>query len=1205
LYLKRLEMIGFKSFAEKTRLEFTPGMMAIVGPNGCGKSNIADAIRWVLGEQSPKAMRGSKMEDVIFSGTDALKAQNVAEVSLTLADCETVLGTDYHEITVTRRVHRSGEGEYLINRAVCRLKDIHRLFMDTGIGTNSYSLLEQGRIDRILSSRPEDRRSVFEEASGITKYKADRKEALRKLEQTEANLLRLADVIREIKRQIISLQRQAGKARRFQSLQERLRDLDLFNARNRLSELESALNTLELRRASLLEREEAAHADLQERESHMVRLREELEGVDHTLEETRESLMQTRSDRDRALETLRINEDRIRELTAISERDSRDAETARESLERQRTRAVELAVEKGRADADACESNRRLDTCSGELRTLETGVDQAERSLHQLRLDQIELERRLSTLQGELTQLDARDRETTIRRERLAAEKAQLEHSLEQFTERNRIEVERIHSLRADTAGKTQQLETATRVREENISATEELRQTLADLRAQAAARKAEGDTLQRSEAASEGYASGARAILELARTGTDTGILGPLAGHVTADPGYEAAVHSVLRPWMDAILVADRATALRLLSQMDARKDGSASLFVADAPEVPADAQGLPGDPLLPHVRISEAARRAVSSLLARVRVVDSLDAAPDLSSGLFVTRSGQIAHEGRFERWAAEAEAANPFARHGLMELCGRELKRLQTEGALREEELRLARLQEGDLETELTSTRARLDAARRELAEAEGENRVLDREMQKANQRVETVTYELQALIAQTSTGDDSRRAILTGIEDTHGRQSEARNAIASQTEALRSLNQKRAEAVHVFTEARIEASDRQRDVRELEHQIGIGTARITELEDAIRERAEGAVQYRARIENLQRDNAAARDSLEPCENEIQLLESRLQEIRGQREQRQTAIGELDAGIRSSREALDAVREDRGRADVEWTEQRMRRQNLVDRTAADYRITVEDLSKAGRPDWGEETPDLADREAVETALAELRARIQAIGPVNLVAIEEHQELEERHTFLTTQQDDLVRAKQHLTDLIRRINLTTTEMFSETFQKVNACFQEMFVKLFGGGSAKLVLVDEGDVLESGIEIIARPPGKRLQSVSLLSGGERTMTAVALLFSLYRVKPSPFCVLDELDAALDDANIGRFVRVVQDFLKNSQFIVITHNRQTIAAAESLFGVTMEKHGVSKIISVRFQPGVNAALEPAAPAASPTPATDPKPIPAG
>jgi chromosome segregation protein len=1200
LYLKRLEMIGFKSFAEKTRLDFAPGMMAIVGPNGCGKSNIADAIRWVLGEQSPKAMRGSKMEDVIFSGTDSLKAQNVAEVSLTLADCETTLGTDYHEVTVTRRVNRSGEGEYLINRAVCRLKDIHRLFMDTGIGTNSYSLLEQGRIDRILSSRPEDRRSVFEEASGITKYKADRKEALRKLEQTEANLLRLADVIREIKRQIISLQRQAGKARRYQSLQERLRGLDLFHTRNRLTELEAALGALELRRAALSEREEAVHADLQERETRVARFREDLQGVDHTLEETRESLMQTRSDRDRTLETLRINEDRIREWTAISERDSRDAETARESLTTQEKLLQELTADKAKADQAAAGSNQRMEERSADLRALETGVEQAERSLHQLRLEQIELERRLSNLQGELAGLEAKDRETTIRRERLAAEKTQLEHQLEQFAGRSRAGAERIQTLRAHAADKTKQLELAGRARGETRSGIEALRQSLAENRAASAGRQAELDTLQRSEDAAEGYASGARALLDLAKTGGAPGVLGPLAGHVTAEPGYEAAIQAVLRPWMDAILVRNRATAISLLAQMAARKDGSASLFAADAPELPGAPEPLPGTPLLPHVRVSDAARNAIASLLARVRIVDRLEDAPADSTALFVTRNGQIAHEGRFERWAAETEAANPFARQGRIEACRRELDRLRSAIAGTEESLRLARLQEGELEAENAAARTALDAAQRDLAEAEGEHRVLDRETQGARQRAETVTYELQALIEQTSTGDGSRRAILTSMEETRNRQEAARASISGQTEALRSLNERRAVAANGFTEARIEAGDRQRDVREIAHQVGLVSTRIAELTAAIRERAEGAVQYRTRIENLQRDNAAARDSLEPLESEIALLDTRLREIRGRREQSQADLTAAEGAIRSVRDALDAVRAERGQTDVEWAEQNLRRQNLLDRAAVDYRATAEILAAADRPDWGEETPNLSDRDAVETALAELRARIEAIGPVNLVAIEEHQELEERHTFLTAQQDDLVRAKQQLTDLIRRINLTTTEMFSETFQKVNECFQEMFVKLFGGGSAKLMLVDEGDVLESGIEIIARPPGKRLQSVSLLSGGERTMTAVALLFSLYRVKPSPFCVLDELDAALDDANIGRFVRVVQDFLRNSQFIVITHNRQTIAAADALYGITMEKFGVSKIISVRFQPDGNAAL---APAAAPVPPADP--VPAG
>ncbi|MDZ4198314.1 MAG: hypothetical protein U1E27_03420, partial [Kiritimatiellia bacterium] len=448
------------------------------------------------------------------------------------------------------------------------------------------------------------------------KYKADRREALRKLEQTEANLLRLADVIREIKRQIISLQRQAGKAKRYQSLQERLRSLDLFHARNRLTELDSALRTLEVRRASLVEREEAAQEELRQREDRMARLRAEIEAIEKDLEETRESLAQSRAERNRALETIRVNEERIQELTGIAERDSRDAESATAARERHRAEGDRLQAGKTAADERLREAETLLETHTAVRREMEARVEQSERALHAMRSEQMELDRRLSQRQAELSRLDARERETTLRRERLAAEKSQLEHALEQFQTRTRAAAERIAGLREGARAKSEALENLNRARIEGRTALTELRQTLADVRAREAGRRAELESLQRSENAAVGFASGARNLIVRAEKDPDAALLGPLARHVTAEPGYESALQAVLRPWLDSLLVADGATAFRLVDGLRARAEGSATLFAAAGPEEtavrPSDG---PGEPLLSHVRISEEARAAVGS--------------------------------------------------------------------------------------------------------------------------------------------------------------------------------------------------------------------------------------------------------------------------------------------------------------------------------------------------------------------------------------------------------------------------------------------------------------------------------------------------------------------------------------------------------------------------------------------------------------
>ncbi len=1179
MYLKRLEMVGFKSFAERTRLDFEPGMMAIVGPNGCGKSNIADAIRWVLGEQSAKALRGAKMEDVIFNGTDAQKALGIAEVSLTLADCEAALGTEYHEVTVTRRVFRTGEGQYLINKTPCRLKDIQRLFMDTGVGTNSYSLMEQGRIDRVLSSRPEDRRAVFEEASGITKYKADKKEAIRKLEHTEANLLRLADILREVKRQIISLQRQAGKARRYREIQDQLRGQELFFARDRMADLDRALAGLETQRAGLAEREEALVADVTEAETRVDAVRAELSALDREIEETREQVSQGRAEVVRAQELIQLNSARIQELERIAQRDSEEADVARRSLAEAREALERLTAQVGRADEGRRAAEEDLSGKTAALREREDRVDRLGRTLHQLREDLVRMEHRSAELSQELTQMETRERESVRRRERLSVEQAETRRVLSQAETRQAAMTRRVESLQGDTARRTEEharLETA---RADRAAAEAALRADLADLQARAAARRAETEVLARAEAAAEGFPGGARLLLDPgAPVAADrSALLGALAGHLRAEADYRGCLEAALRPWLDALVARDAATALACLREVERQQAGAARILAVPARATAAAAAPLPGEALLDHVACSDDVRPLAQCLLGDVRVLASLADLPEpLPEGVrFVTRAGHLAGApGAYEFWAPET-SASPLARRQQLDAARADLA--QADRDLADRRAALERLQ-GD-ETELAARlRAAADAlaeARRAQAHAEGEHQVVADEARQSRERAEVVAFELGQLAETGSATQQRRESIAAEMETLRRQQAEARFALGARTDELRAAEQERNAALAEVTDARVAAGDSRREAETFRQRQESQTARVTELETLIRERAQGVTDYRARIADLHQTTAAARDSLQPLEDEARLHEARLADTRRRREDRLAIQQQEDHLVRERRTGLDQVRQSRGRLDVEIAEQKMRRQTLLDRVTGEYKVSLDDIRAAAEPEWGDAGAP-ADREALETLIAEQRARLESMGPVNLVAIDEYQELEQRYNFLNAQQDDLVKAKQQLLDMIRRINQTTTQMFAETFAKVNENFREMFVKLFGGGAAKLVLVDETDVLESGIEIIARPPGKKLQTVSLLSGGERTMTAVALLFALYLVKPSPFCLLDELDAALDDSNIGRFVSVVSSFLTTSQFIVITHNRQTIGASNVLFGVTMEKHGISKIVSVKF-----------------------------
>lgn len=1184
-----LELVGFKSFAAKTKLHFEPGMTAIVGPNGCGKSNISDAVRWVLGEQSAKALRGSKMQDVIFNGTDAQKPLSLAEVSLTLADCEALLGTDYDEVRVTRRVLRSGEGQYFINKAPCRLKDIQRLFMDTGIGTNSYSLMEQGRIDLILSSRPEDRRAVFEEASGITKFKADKKEAIRKLEQTEANLLRLADIIREVKRRIISLQRQAGKAKRYKALQEELKSFDTYLSRNRLATLAEEIGTLESRLAHVREQEEAARAGIVDTEQQAHELRTHVQQKENEIAEAMEAASRAATERDRAQQTIQVNEDRVQELQNLSERDSKDAD---EALDRLQTHQHSLAsIEESRQEAARLHDEAESEAQNGaaQLDTLDKAVQEIRQTLNQLRGESMDLESRGARLHNELSDLDARERNSVRRREQLSAELSQTQRGVEKFDSLRAETESHMTGLREEVERHQTQVQNILEERAELARKRNEQQQTVGDLQKRIAAREAQTELYTPSDSDHEDLPPGARHLL-----GADdepvvdrSRVIGTLAEHLQADPDYQKALEVALRAWLDAVVVTDQFALIDALRRLEEGQAGSARLLAAHGDEteeeIPAD---LPGQPLLDHVTAAEPIASLAHRLLRHVRVVDSLDTLthPLPPHICFVTRGGTAVQGGdRGETWLPGAHETNPLTRRHLLAQWAEEINQLRDQTARGEIAVQTLTEQDGQHEQALTETQSTLDETRRQLALCEGEYQVKAREAEEARERMETVAYELKTLEEQQSSSGDRRAEITRELEEVRDRQGTVRQELSTHNESLQKTEDERGQWLSEVTEMRVRLGERRHAVAQLNAQQADLETRVAELEALIQERRQGLDRYQVRVAELTAHTEETRGRLQPLDAEVQRSREALAAAQRDREEYTVSLRHMESTLHEKRAALDELRNQRSSLDIELAEQRMRRQTIVDRLLQEYHLTPEGLDELPEPPWDDgEKPDA---DTLETRIAEIRTKLESMGPVNLVAIEEHEELEERFTFLTDQQDDLVKSKTQLLEMIRRINNTTTEMFTRTFEQVNENFQETFKQLFGGGAAKLVLVDDDDVLDSGIEIIARPPGKKLQTVSLLSGGERTMTAVALLFALYMVKPSPFCVLDELDAALDDANISRFVAMVEGFVKKSQFIVITHNRQTIEAAHALYGVTMEKFGVSKIMSVRFHQHAEGAAQ--------------------
>jgi chromosome segregation protein len=1178
VYLKSLEMSGFKSFADKTKLEFEPGLTAIVGPNGCGKSNIADAVRWVLGEQSPKAMRGSSMEDCIFSGTDARKPMGMAEVSLTLAECEESLGLEYNEVTVTRRVFRSGEGQYFINKAPTRLRDIQRLFMGTGVGTTSYSLMEQGKIDRILSARPEDRRAVFEEASGITKYKADKKEAIRKLEHTEANLLRLSDVIREVKRQIGSLQRQAGKARRYKEYREELRKLDLFLTRQKLRQADAVIRTLSDRIATLAAQAGESEHEVADLEQAVANLRNSLTDTDREISAVHESQVQANGQIDHTKEVVEMNRRRVAEYQVWTERDTREIAEMKRQLAEKESALKDLTsrVSSVRSDYAAAESAMKA---ASDLHTHHVQkMDENRALIQKLREESVGLESLVTRLQNQLMEIENSERASIIRRERLAAEKSQLARLAASFGHR-KAEMEKDLDQMGSTALAA---ETAMRqisnTQEQTRDTIRSLQESLAGAGARVSAAKAEISLLEQRRDTADAFPGGARALLDPGNPlQTEPGwIVGALASALDVEPEYRVALEASMRAWGDAVLVKDSDAAMAILRRLSERSSGPARL-VACVTDRKTPAAETAADSLLNHVRCDGESGNAAREILSGFRVAASIGDIPKtIEKGTtWVTLDGVVVgHGGRFEYWSAETPTATPLTTKHALDSAASELAAAEKETAECRSLMAGAEQRLREIAAELSAAGVRVEEARRTLAQKQGEHRALCREAQETGSKLETVTFEFDTLSEETKGGTEERRAVSARIEENVARRLSIASDLRAHTDEQHRLETTHSQIQSELVEHRVLWNGLKHSLESLETQEQSARSRIGELTVACAAREEGVGVYRQGVADLEKANEDAEARLKKYSADVARHAALAEELSGRRGKLAAELGGKESSLTERRRFLDGLRSTKSELDVQIAEHRMRRQNHLDRIASEYGATLDQVADADEPEWQGERPSI---ETVDTMIAELRTKIEAMGPVNLVAIEEYRELEERHAFLTHQETDLVNAKQQLMEMIRQINKTTSEMFGATFVKINEDFQEMFRRLFNGGSAKLVLVNEEDILECGIEIIARPPGKKLQNISLLSGGERTLTAVALLFAIYMIRPSPFCLLDELDAPLDDSNIGRFIDVLQDFLRQSQFVIITHNHHTISAADILYGVTMPDKGISKIVSMRFK----------------------------
>lgn len=1177
MFLKSLEMVGFKSFADKMVIDFHKGMTAIVGPNGCGKSNVLDSIRWVLGEQSAKAIRGGSMQDVIFGGADSRKPLGMAEVSLTFSECEAHMGTDFHEIRITRRVFRDGQSEYEINKTPCRLRDIHQLFMDTGIGRTAYSIMEQGKIDAILSSRPEERRAVFEEAAGITRFKSQKKEAIRKLELTETNLLRVTDVIKEVDRQIGSLQRQAAKAKKYKEIADRLRQLDTQLSSHQFKNLTTSVQESEQQVATLQLELQGLQQTLQEKEGLLRSRRIDLENHEDRIKTTELQKAQLENDRSRALQQTEHHQQRIGELTALINRSRLELASTEEKIRVQHEQMETLRLEIETISAEQNRLNEELQQSQSLWKEKKDAAVACAKERETVEMQMLNNNRRTESIRTQLANLEARQRSFLLRAEKLQEDEQSWESRHREVLAE--IEAAQIH-LNECERKLTEAEEILTRERaalEQVQQEFQQSRETVDREQSERARLTARYQALEQLVVSHAGYSETTKRLLERHR---NNGLAGTLLEYLTVEPSYERAIEVCLGETCEALLVERPEILDIFLAEL---QDKEAAIFVSPEAlkQAPFSAPSLHREAALRFVKAKAPVDTWITHLLANCYIVEDGAAATPLRerlpSACIVSKSGEIWHPLGWQLRGTRRKNQQSFlARENEMRSLHEEVQNVENQ--LNEATNRWNALKEERqaIEARLAEAQQQRQRAGSEVSAARYDFEAHQKRRDELKNRFEAIQHEKAQLAEQDHSSLDEQKRLLEEVEQLSRLNQELSIGVEGLMARLSELNRAADDQSQVVMDLRILVSSAEQRRDAVTRQEIPLKNRLKELEEALEKHRFEITDYEGRVSHSHVLIGEAEETIASTAERVVQVASTLEELGRERRQMQEELLQIEEGLQVERRQVNEVQTRSSKEEISLAGHKMHLDTLVQRVQRTYQVQIEEFISSAQEATTEPTSEPPNWTNVEAEVQQLREKLDSMGPVNLESIAEYEELEQRHQFLITQEKDLVQSKDQLVEAIKKINETTKVLFAEAFEQIQKNFSQIFVDLFGGGRASISLTDEQDPLESGIDIIAKPPGKQLQVISLLSGGEKTMTAVALLFAIYMVKPSPFCVLDEMDAPLDESNISRFIQMLQRFLQQSQFIVITHNKRTIGAADVLYGVTMEEHGVSKIVSVKL-----------------------------
>ena len=1181
--LKRLEMTGFKSFAQRTVVEFNPGITAVVGPNGCGKSNIVDALRWAMGEQSPRHLRGQQMEDVIFNGSDSLPATGMAEVSIifdnedgrSLAEYST-----FSEIMVTRRLFRSGESEYAINKVNSRLKDVVELFLGTGVGSKAYSIVEQGKVDELVNSKPEERRGLIEEAAGTSKYKSRKVLAEKKLERTQQNLLRVADIVREIERQIRSMELQAKKAERYRALRAELKEKDLAFAslQRRVLDQEIMVQTHQLASAESRWAEILSRLHAQEADNESVRL--SLLDADKEIGLQQEDLYRRRA-------AFQSDEQKCEFLRKdLAQLDQTESELG----------AVLLQLEE--RTAMLAREIQELDTAKNSFIQLslfeETFLSDKERELEKLQFDiriaQTELEREKEVLIELATQI------TSLKNDAVAKERRRAEITLELTRSREElVESSKALSDSANKVGESEQELASVRaqMRERGLesslaqasiqalgTAREEKQNQIAALKEQLQENRSRLLSLEDLQKNYEGCQEGVRAImLKKQQESSPNGIYGLVAEVIEAPQAYEKALTAVLGERLQYVIVKGHREGVEAIEYLKNEASGRGSFIPLGLSrkthkELPLGEAEVVA-PLMNVVSVKEGYRNVAEYLLSDVVVVR------DLQSGLSLwNRNGYYS-----TLVTPDGEVIDPL---GIV--TGGSDVPLETGFLTQRRRIRDLKLIISELETQLPREEYELEQLKQEVEQAETKKNLLTAEMHRLE--LERVRFE-----HEHSAAEREHERLTQTVQALSQEQTDLMTAIHLLQDEIQRCQDVSQRRVEEKSERERKLTERQTEFERLQQRLDTAESSVTEsrirhaalgqkrdhthanLANRLKVQEETAQEIaarKARLADAQRRRTeietaivGLEEALDGNRDELQRLDEQLQAARQSYRALSMQLAEIGETIKELRPQSEAAQEEKSRLQLALAEKRLELQHLAANLREKYDVDLESLDCSALTGDGSQTE-------LSVEIDELRGRLERMGEVNLAAIGEYEELSQRFGFMNQQKADLEKSIADLQQTIVKLNRICRLRFRESFETINEKFELIFPRLFRGGKAKLVLTDDNDLLDTGVDIIVQPPGKKLQSITLLSGGEKALTAVSLLFAIFLTKPSPFCFLDEVDAPLDDANIDRFIEMIQEMSAHSQFVLVTHNKKSMQAAEVLYGITMGEPGVSKVVSVRM-----------------------------